>query len=160
MAKKSKYSDSGEVIYFVSNNERTLPSHETIQKEIEEYIPSNYRIVYHHAECERLLEEVQIYYNIEHDGYNRYKIYLRYNVKPGPLGWIIMIAGLIIGVFIGYSFLAEIGVFLGGIVGGIFVGTLFEKSSKGQKEAPEICERIATGIKEYERAHLLSISTR
>lgn len=68
-----------------------------------------------------------------------------------------MFAGLILGAFIGYGFLREIGAFIGGIGGVLLVGLTM---SIGEKEAPEVCERIATGIEGYERLHLLSISTR
>lgn len=154
-----KYSDIKEAaeVYFVSNNERTLPSKETIQEEIEKCIPSNYDIVGHRAIYNRLLiEKYTINYIVETVDVNRYRITIFYNYSLGILGFAIAILGAIIGGSIGYKFFKEIGAFVGGLVGIFIAGNGMTR----QKEVEQVCDRIVYGIKEYERAHLLNVSTR
>ena len=159
MAKKSKYSGSGEVIYFVSNNERTLPSYDTILKKIEDCFPSNYRIINHRAVYNRFfIEEITIYYDVNLVDPNRYSINIKYSVEQKFLSNVLLFLGVAIGAYIGLSLFGESwGPLVCAILGVLLVAS---NLTRGEKEAPEVCERVATGIKEYERAHLLSISTR
>ena len=155
----SKYSDrtEAEEIYFVSNNERTLPSKETIQEEIEKCIPSNYDIIGHRAIYNRLLiEKYTINYIVEKMDINRYRITIYYDYSLGILGIAIAILGALIVGSIGYKFFKEIGAFIGGLVGFWIAGNGITR----QKEVEQVCDRIVYGIKEYERAHLLNVSTR
>jgi hypothetical protein len=159
MAKRSKYSDSGEVIYFVSNNERTLPSRDTILEKIEDCIPSNYRIINHRAVYNRFfIDETTIYYDLYQVDPNRYSINIKYRVEYKFLSTILLIAGVAIGSYFGESlFKGGWSALIGAVVGVFLVSFIV---TRGEEEVPEICERITTEIKEYERAHLLSISTR
>lgn len=159
MAKRSKYSDSGEVIYFVSNNERTLPSRDTILEKIEDCIPSNYRIINHRAVYNRFyIDETTIYYDVYQVDPNRYSINIKYRVEYKFLSTVLLVAGVAIGAYIGKSILdGGWSALIGAMVGVTLVSF---KITRGEKVVPEICERISTEIKEYERAHLLSISTR
>ena len=155
----SKYSDRkvAEEIYFVSNNERTLPSKETIQEEIEKCIPSNYDIIGHRAIYNRLLiEKYTINYIVEKMDINRYRITIYYDYSLGILGIAIAILGALVVGSIGYKFFKEIGAFIGGFVGLWLAGNGMTR----QKEVEQVCDRIVYGIKEYERAHLLNVSTR
>ena len=155
----SKYSDrtEAEEIYFVSNNERTLPSKEIIQEEIEKCIPSNYDIIGHRAIYNRLLiEKYTINYIVEKMDINRYRITIYYDYSLGILGIAIAILGALIVGSIGYKFFKEIGAFIGGLVGFWIAGNGITR----QKEVEQVCDRIVYGIKEYERAHLLNVSTR
>lgn len=159
MAKRSKYSDSGEVIYFVSNNERTLPSRDTILEKIEDCIPSNYRIINHRAVYNRFyIDETTIYYDVYQVDPNRYSINIKYRVEYKFLSTVLLVAGVAIGAYIGKSILdGGWSALIGAMVGVTLVSF---KITRREKVVPEICERISTEIKEYERAHLLSISTR
>ena len=159
MAKRSKYSDSGEVIYFVSNNERTLPSRDTILEKIEDCIPTNYRIINHRAVYNRyFIDETTIYYEVYQVDPNRYSINIKYRVEYKFLSTVLFTVGLVIGAYFGDSlFTGGWSALIGAIVGVILVAFIV---TRGEEVVPEICERIATEIKEYERAHLLSISTR
>lgn len=154
---RSKYLDPGVEIYFVSNNEKTLPQRETIIEKIENCIPSKYKIVYNNeATCNRaFLEEATIYYHVEKVDPNRYKIHLRYDVSAGILGYLFMFLGLVLGGYIGFVLFMAIGAFVGGIV-----GTLLFSPNALPKDAEKVCDKIAIEIKEYERAHLLSVTTR
>lgn len=156
MAKKSKYSDSGVDVFFVSNNENTLPTRDVIIGKIEDCIPSKYKIICHEAVYNRFfLEEVTIHYHVEQVDSNRYKINIRYVLDDGVLGYFLMVVGLVVGCAVGYGLFKEIGAFIGAIAG-VF---LFAPNAL-RKDAEDVCDRIVTEIKEYERAHLLSVSTR
>lgn len=154
---KSKYFDPGIEIFFVSNNEKTLPLRETIIEKIENCIPSKYKIVYNNEATynRAFLEEATIYYHVEKVDPNRYKIYLKYSSSTGILGYVYMFTGLALGGYIGYVLFMVIGAFIGG-----GVGTLLFTPNAVPKDAEKVCDKIATEIKEYERAHLLSVSTR
>ena len=155
---KSKYCEikEAEEIYFVSNNERTLPSKETIMEEIEKCIPSNYDIVGHQAVYNRnFIEKYTIHYLVEKMDINRYRIKVYYNYDIGILGYVLIFAGLFIGGSIGKAYFHDIGTFIGAVLGVFIAAALISN----HKEVEQVCDRIVYGIKEYERAHLLNVST-
>ncbi|MCR4809829.1 MAG: hypothetical protein K5896_08205 [Prevotella sp.] len=156
---KSKYFEAKEAeeVYFVSNNERTLPSKDKILEEIEKCIPSEYDIISHRAIYNRLLmEKYTIHYNVDQVDSNRYRITVYYDMSLGILAIALWIVGLVVGGSVGYHFFKEIGAIVGAIAGVILVEAAIAK----YKEVEQVCDRIVRGIKEYERAHLMSVSTR
>ena len=151
---KNRYLDIPEEIYFVSHNEHTLPAKETLLEKIEECIPCKYDIINHEAIYNRILmEKITIRYFINKIDPNRYKITISYGLEVGIFAYMLMIIGLVVGGSIGYSIFKEIGAVIGAMV-----GVIITASVSSQKDAEQVCDKIAVGIKEYERAHLLYTS--
>lgn len=156
---KSKYYEAknAEVVYFVSNSEKTLPSREKILEEIERCIPSEYDIVNHRATYNRSFKYIEeINYHVEKIDGNRYSISVYYNIKPQILGYVLGFGGLIIGGAVGYSYLAEIGAFFGAIAGVIIISLFTGDTTKPM----QVCDRIVNTIREYERAHLVNVNNK
>ena len=161
MAKKHKYFEwkNAVDVFFLSRDENTLPSKETILEEIEKCIPHHYDIISHQASRNRsFIDKVKIYYDVNQIDSNRYKITVHYDISTMFLGYVVGLACIIIGGGVGYAigqhFYKETGGTIGAFLG-IILGTFI--SPENHSEPEEVCDKIVNGIKEYERAHLMGL---
>lgn len=161
MAKRRYYEwKNAEEVFFLSRDENTLPSVETLLEEIEKCIPQNYDIIRHEASRNRsFVDNVKIHYDVNKVDPNRYKIRVCYTISPKLLGYAIVLGCLLIGGLLGYAigehFYKEKGGALGAILGFILASYLIPEN---HSEPEQVCDKIINGIKEYERAHLMGIT--
>lgn len=124
--------------YFASSSEQTLPSKEIILSEIDKCFPIEYS-VYNHVACHvKATEKITISYDVRLVDSNRYKISLYCQKKETSLAYALVIGGILLGGFIGYSVFDIAGALIGGIAGLWIIGTIF-----GSKEPNQVAEIIA-----------------
>lgn len=154
MRKKYYSADNREVVYFASANENTIPSQDIVLEEIEKCIPMEYSIMDHIAyHTKPLWGGYVIRYVIDRMDVNRYRVAIWYDEEMGLLQYLASLAVFIIGGMFCYD----------NFGGGAFVGAfgsilLFRVLlGRGKKAVANVCDAMVNGLKEYERAHLLSL---
>ena len=154
MATKDKYYErnNAEDIFFLSRNESTLPSKSTIVEAIKNCVPNNYSSDTNYATCNHYISKTKIHYDVNQVYPNGYKTSLYYEHEATFLGYIVIFICIIFGVYIGDAIGQMIGSFIGLFVG-VLLGVNITESNTGEQD----CERIANGIREYERAHIMNI---
>ena len=154
MNKKYYTADNQEILFFASANEDTLPSREAVLEEIEKCVPMEFSIVNHIAYYTKpLWVKYTIRYDVDKVGSNRYRITLWYDENMGIVQYLARMAALILG-GMACSGLGGAGVLIGCVAGALLSGFLIDRS---KKDVGRVCDMMAVGLREYERAHLLSL---
>lgn len=161
--KKNRYQGlkNLETVYFASLSEDTLPTRETVLEEIEKCIPVEYSIEDHTAQYFRpLWMRYTVRYRVDKVDANRYKVSVWYDEDQGILQILALIAAVFVGGSLGNSYFADndglagwaaiIGAFICVCVVSFIIG-------RTKTDVVSACDAIVTGLKEYERAHLLGL---
>ncbi|MBR5640038.1 MAG: DUF456 domain-containing protein [Muribaculaceae bacterium] len=154
MATKEKFYErkNAEDIFFLSRNESTLPSKDTVIDVITNCVPQKYNTFYNDAYYNRYISKTILHYDVNQVYPNGYKISIYYNQDTTFLGSILGFLLICLGIYLGASINPIWGTIIGLFVSFFIIGVIVEHGS-GEDD----CERIVNGIREYERAHMMNL---